>query len=102
MKTLQKIYKTSPVFYFCAFFCFGYTVTNMLVRALKKQASEGPSGLSFLFFTLFFQTDVEPAYAGLLRSEIFFEPFLFTAQYVIGMMRILGLSYSYKNPMCKH
>lgn len=36
MKTLQRIYETSPVFYFCAFFCFGYTVTNILVRALKK------------------------------------------------------------------
>lgn len=36
MKTLQRIYEESPLFYFMAFFCFGYTVTNMLVKALKK------------------------------------------------------------------
>ena len=36
MKTLQRIYEESPVFYFCAFFCFGYTVTSLLIKALKK------------------------------------------------------------------
>lgn len=36
MKTLQHIYETSPVFYFMAFFCFGFTATSLLIKALKK------------------------------------------------------------------
>lgn len=36
MKTLQRIYEESPLFYFMAFFCFGYTMTSLLIKALKK------------------------------------------------------------------
>ena len=36
MKTLQRIYEESPLFYFMAFFAFGYMVTDMVIKALKK------------------------------------------------------------------
>lgn len=36
MKTLNKLYETSPVFYFAAFFALGYMVTDMVIKALKK------------------------------------------------------------------
>lgn len=36
MKTLQRIYEESPLFYFMAFFCFEFTMTTLLIKALKK------------------------------------------------------------------
>lgn len=36
MNTLNKLYETSPLFYFMAFFCFGFTMTTLLIKALKK------------------------------------------------------------------
>lgn len=37
MKTLNKLYETSPVFYFLAFFAFGYMVTDMIIKVLKNK-----------------------------------------------------------------